>query len=416
MKKKLILKKYFTNSLIIMIASGIFSLSQFLLISMMTKIYGITEVGYYTYALAIITPLATFVGLNLRAVQLTDVKDKFKFGDFFSLRVFGILIMSVVFLMIVISGEHDGNTLFLVISILVIIRKSIELLIEVIHSKLLREKAYKKYSTSLIVIGVLSFLSFITLSFFTENLIISLMFYTLVWLLVFIMYDSKNIKLINEVSNYKLNIRSVYKLIIFSLPLAFVSTMNVLYTNVPRIFIERHLGFNEVGIFSSLIYIGLVGSIFISGITVIFSTKLADINNEAQASKFMKIVMLQIFVTTFFVGIVFLIFSFFGETILVFIFTEEFNIYNNVMLVLVIVLGLGFTAQILGSACTSAQKNKQQFIVALFCIPLLVISSYILIPLFGLYGASISLGITYLLKNILLTLTLFIHFRKVTKT
>ena len=60
---------------------------QWVILMVMTKLLPEVQVGHYVLALAIATPIVLFSMLQLRLVQATDVQNKYKFSDYFGVRL-----------------------------------------------------------------------------------------------------------------------------------------------------------------------------------------------------------------------------------------------------------------------------------------------------------------------------------------
>lgn len=88
------------------------------------------------------------------------------------------------------------------------------------------------------------------------------------------------------------------------------------------------------------------------------------------------------------------------------IFSSNFNKYLDVILLLILAMSLSFTARVLGTACTSLHKNKEQLFIACLCIGILSVTSYFSIPTYQLKGAAYSMILAYGSKNFLLIIVL----------
>ena len=184
--------------------------------------------------------------------------------------------------------------------------------------------------------------------------------------------------------------------------MALVSSINVLYDSIPKYFIEYNLSIDALGIFAATSYISLIGGLLVSAITLTFVTNLSKVISRGDHKKFVKILALQELFVIAGCTLLFTILYFKGDKILQLVYTDEFVQYVDLVLLLIIAMSLNFTARVLGTACTSAHRNREQLIIALSCVTLLSICCYILIPQYALTGAAIAIMIAYSMKNILL--------------
>lgn len=389
------------NTVWVIFANGISSLFQFLLISVMTKRFGINSVGVYSSATALILPIITFVmGLNLNAIQLTDVENKYLLPDFFSVRIIGALFTSiiVVFLLII----RGFNYLTMTVTISLLLRSISELFSEISTNEMIKTGSYSKYASSIIIRSIISFAMFVFISLLTNNFVLSIFSYSITWIILFFIIDFKNANVKSSFNNYRLKKSTILNLVVVSLPLAFVSSINVLYNSIPKYFIEYYISVEALGIFSATSYFSLIGGLFVTGITLTFSNYLAQIDKNGETKKFIKVILIQELLVILACIALFCVFYFAGDIILPILYSKEFVKYIDVILFLIVAMSFNFTSRVLGTACTSARKNKEQLATACICILVLTISSWVLIPKYKLIGASISMLLAYVVKNILL--------------
>ena len=63
--------------------NALFAASQWAVLSLIAKLGGGRMLGEYALAVAIVSPIALFSHLNLRAVLATDIEGRHSFGDLF---------------------------------------------------------------------------------------------------------------------------------------------------------------------------------------------------------------------------------------------------------------------------------------------------------------------------------------------
>lgn len=71
--------------------NGIYAASQWAVLILLAKMGSPELVGHYSFAVAVATPVMAFAGLQLRSVQVTDVKDQHSFGDYLGFRIWTVL-------------------------------------------------------------------------------------------------------------------------------------------------------------------------------------------------------------------------------------------------------------------------------------------------------------------------------------
>ena len=190
------MKNNIKNMIWVVMANGISSLSQWILISIIIKYFGIESAGLYSSGTALILPIITFMGLNLRAIQLTDVENKYKLSDCFATRLLG-LSFSIVLVIGITLWKGYSITAFL-ITLVLLVRYVSDLFSETAQSQLIKNNLFSDYGKSRIIRSVTSVGLFVILAYFTENFVFSLAIYSLIWFGVFILRDAKNVSLAKE--------------------------------------------------------------------------------------------------------------------------------------------------------------------------------------------------------------------------
>jgi O-antigen/teichoic acid export membrane protein len=397
------------NVIWVILTNGISSFFQFLLIINITKIFGVEAVGMYSSSTAIILPIITFfMGLNLMAIQLTDVDLKYNIADYFVVRFIGAIISAIIILLILfVKNQNDS---MVIITLILLMRYISSLFSEISNNQMIKIGNYNKYAASIISRSVLSVSLFYISAIVTDSLIIGLIFYAIIWIAIFFIMDFKNVEVRKAFRDYTLSYSKTFNLIITCLPLAFVSTINVLYDSIPRYFIEYYIGLEALGIFSATLYFSLIGGLFVTGVTLTFANKLAMLYKDGNNKKFIKIVFIQEVLVIAFCLMLLILFYVKGEMILELIFNAEFIEYLDVVLILLVAMSLNFMARVLGTAATAMGKNKNQLWIALLCILVLSASCWILIPQHQLIGAGVAVGITYFFKYLLLLIVISKNF------
>lgn len=392
--------KNFKKIIWVVLGNGTYSLFQWLTISLMTKLLGIESLGIYSSATAMIIPIITFFNLNIRAIQLTDVRNRFSINDFFSIRI--ITTMLAFFTIIFITFIRFGNLYGILITFFISISKLSEMISEVVYGQLMCLEKYDKFAISYILKSILSFMVFFFLAVNTKDLLISIIGYSTIWIVILIFFDLKTINGYKILKNISIDVNKIKRLTIIALPLGIVSTINSLYDSVPKLFIERYIGIEMLGIYSATSYITLVGGLFISGITLTFSPQLSKMLKDGKKRGFINRVF-TMYIIVIVLSIIFVIlFKTFGKEIVSLLYTEEFVNHIDLLILLAISTTFTLTARIFGVACTSAHMNKEQLKIAIYCLITLVILNKLLIPYKGIYGVCISILLANFLKNILL--------------
>lgn len=258
----------------------------------------------------------------------------------------------------------------------------------------------------MIMKGLLSLLAIALTYYLTKNLFISIIITVITKTIVFIFYEIKNGKLFNSFENnynnknHKISIdlfnKEIFgKLALLSLPLGIVTMLNSLNTNIPRYFLEKSFGERELGIFAAMAYLMVFGTTVISALGQSASPRLAKHFAANDLSGF-RILLLKLISLGIFCGIAgIIIVYFFGKDLLTLLYSSEYAIYSDVLILIMVASSLSYISSFLGVAMTSARHFKIQLPITLLSFVVIIVTSFTLIPDIGLKGAAIGMICLY---------------------
>jgi O-antigen/teichoic acid export membrane protein len=396
-----------------LVGNIIFQLCQWLLLSSLTKLSTPEVVGQYSLALAITTPLMILFNLQLRTILATDTKNQFELAQYVDLRrLTNICFLLVLFIVLIIL---DYSLYTVLLTIIIGLSKIVESMSDIIYGLSQKNEDMKRIATSQIYRAVLSLISFVLLFYLTKNLLISVTGILISWGGVLLFYDSKLLQ------QYHLSIFSFKKikynknLLITSIPLGIVLMLSSLNTNIPRIFIEKYLGNDQLGYYASISYIIVAGNIIITSLGQSMAPRLSKLANSNNLLAFNE-TLRKLVLFSFSLGLVcFIIVFFLGKNILSIIYTPEYAKHSNLLTWFTVVCTIDFTSTFFGYALTALKKFKIQPKIALVWTVTSVILSYFLIPQLGLFGSVLSLIISSLIRLILQVVVYLLSIKQLSK-
>jgi O-antigen/teichoic acid export membrane protein len=218
---------------------------------------GTTEmVGQFALGLAITAPVIMFTNLQLRTVLATDSRAEYPFASYLGLRLVCTLVALGSIAAVAFLGRLRAETYPAVM--LVGIAKAIESISDVHYGQLQQKERMERIAKSLIAKGILSLAVFWAAVYLTRSLVASLVGMILVWALVLVVYDMR--------SGGRVWTRPCFRRAILtslawrSLPLGIMAMLVSLNANIPRYFVEAHLGPAALGIFAALTYPMIAGT------------------------------------------------------------------------------------------------------------------------------------------------------------
>lgn len=381
-----------TNFIWMFIANMIYALLQWATLSVITKLGSSEMVGIYTLGLAITAPIMIFANLQLRAIQATDSKNKNKFSDFFTLRFIFMMIGLIISCIVLVLSDYDFQAKLVIF--VIAISKAIEGMSDIVYGLLQKHEDMKKISLSLILRGVASVLAFVFSLYYLDSLLIATILSSLLWLLIFILYDLTTINKYKVKKIYNFNTNILYKLFVMALPLGIVTMLGSLNTNIPRYLIENYLSMELLGVFGAIAYTMTGFGKFSSAISQTVSPRLAKYYASQDKKLFLKLFQ-KIFVINFLIGAFgILIALFIGEELLAIMYTKEYALYNN-LFVWIMVLSLFMNlSNVFGVGVTSMRIFSSQLPIHIIKLIVISITSMFFIKTNGINGAAWSLIIS----------------------
>nr|WP_239635604.1 oligosaccharide flippase family protein [Paenibacillus sp. H1-7] len=389
--------------------NAIYAATQWLLLIFMTKIGNIEMVGTYSFALAFTTPIILFLSFQLRNVYLTT--NEYKFNEFLFTRVVSMIFGSVLIFLLAKYLSYEQN--ILIIIMLITFSKCIECISDIYHGLLQKSERMDVISVSKCLKGIIGLVFFGITLYISNSLILGTAIMSLIWVIILVAYDipKANSKVKEEFLRF--SFQRVKRIVLISYPLGIVTTLDALNANIPRYFIQNLSGQDELGYYSGIVYLMVVGSTVIAAVGQALAPRLSVyFNNDAEKFKaFCK----RIVIIGSIFGVIFLCLSItFGKILLKIVYTEDFLKYYDVYIWIMVTSSIWYIASLLTYIITAAKFFKIQ--VPLFLLMLLCtfICSILLIPKYGVIGAAWSfcagnvlrlIGSVLVTNNILLNIT-----------
>lgn len=389
------LKKNFSWNFV---GSMIYSATQWGLIIVFTRLGSIEMVGMYSLALAVTAPIMMLTNIQLRTVQASSTSSKYKYSDFLSVRIITNTLFIIILLIMLSLSSYNKYTMIVIM--LIGISKFIESFSDVSFGFFQQRERMEYIAKSQILKGLLGLIVVTILILITESLIVSLFGLILSWLFVFLLYDLQNVSRFKEDNRPKFDIRNIKAIIILALPLGIIEMITSLNSNLPKILVDKYLGKESLGYFSSIFYLVLIGSKFVNSIAQAALPRLAKLKDEGKICLFKKTLFKLVGISSL-VGIIAIVVScLFGDILLVLIYGSEFADYN-LLLVLIMVYGMfDYISHSLMIGLNSLRAFKIQPFLGAFWLFIIFVFSIYFIPKYELLGVGYSL-IAYSLVRVI---------------
>jgi O-antigen/teichoic acid export membrane protein len=389
----------------------IYALCQWGVIVVLARLGNPFMVGQFALGLAIATPVLQLTNLQLRIVQATDVKGAYTFAEYLGLRT---LTTPLGVIAIVLASRllaHDPKTMMVVLA--VAIAKAIESLSDVVQGLFQLNDRLDKVGTSMVLRGALSLPALTLTLYFTRDVLWGVLAMAMSWLVVFVFFDLRRGRrfLPDAETGWralrpKYHFRRQWTLTRLAFPLGIVMTLISFNMNLPRYFVESHLGVTTLGVFSTMAY-ALAGLFtVVDAMTHSAIPKLSRLYGDGNLAGFRKLLAkvagmglaLGLSATlAVWVG---------GSMLLSILYGAAYATYGPAFVWLTAGAGITAVAMMVTAGLSSAQRFPVQVPIFVTVVGANALACAILVPRFGINGAAFAPLITAALHLILATIIL----------
>lgn len=365
------------------------------------------SVGQFALGLAICSPIYMFANLHLREVLATDARREFVFGDYLGLRLASTFLALVMIAVISVATGYSRDTALVIM--LVGLARGFDYLSDLFYGLLQQHERMDRVAKSLLMKGPLS-LAAVGLGFrLTGTVVGAAVGMAFVSALMVAAYDVRSGSwLMNtrakaseigtpETARLLAYLRARWeagrmtRLAWLTLPLAVVMMLISLTTNIPRYFIERHLGQRELGIFAALAVLMMAAYVAVSALGQSASARLSNYFAQRDERSFRTLMakLLGVALTLGLGGVAVALIA--GRQFLTVLYRPEYADHTDVFLLLMIAAGISYLGAILGFGLMAARRFWGQLPLFALAAVACTMTSVTLIPSMGLLGAAIAL-------------------------
>lgn len=388
----------------------IYALTQSILLIVIARLASPESVGKYTLALAVIAPIYMFVRMQLNYVYASDLSSGLSFSDYFGFRIISSLLMIGVIFLIAPAISFDKETAYLIV--ILSISRYFESLSDITYGEMQKQERIDKVGISKILRGLLTIIIFTIILMLSNNLVLATLGLAVCWFFTFIIYDLPNTRAYVSIKPIvKLN--HIKTIVIMAIPLAIYQLLLSLNTNMSRYYVGYFFTETELGYFGAVSYIVIASVNPISNAlsqSMISKMSKSYYNKKYKKFKSLLFKVLMFAVLTGLIGVlgVFI----FGEFLLTILFGEDYASYSNILFIMMFSTIFLFSNSVLALALTSMREFKIQPILGLIWLIKSVLLCSILIPIFGLEGAALSVVLSSFFQLIIRLVFLFYRINK----
>lgn len=390
------------------VGNAINAASWFAMTIVLAKLGTPEDVGKFALGLATTAPIFMFATLRLRDVQATDAKQEYLFEDYFAMR----LTTTVVALLIIAGIAFVGG--FQLEMALIILAtgasKAIEAISDAFYGLFMQQERLDRVGKSLMLKGPLALLGLGIGFYMTGSVLWAVMGLVIARAVIMLGFDVRNVslsfnpsaKLIGNIIPRSLprprwDAATLRRLFWLTLPLGFVTMLISFNLNIPRYFIEGHLGSYQLGIFAAVAAFQKVAPTVVQALGRSAAPRLSKYYAARNAKAFRKLSLKLIGIGALLGCAGVLVALVAGRQILTLFYGPEYALHRLFALVM-LAAGIDYLATMLLFVITSARYFRVQLPLHLLTTSTVAVACFFLVPPAGLVGAAIALIIADLVR------------------
>lgn len=350
-------------------------------------------VGTYTLAMALVSPIVLFTGLQLQTVLATDVRKRHALRDYLGLRVWTSVAAVVVVGAVVLSvGSYRAT--WVAVAILLIAKLS-EATSDVGYGLFQRAHRLDLVGKSRMLRGAAGVGALALVLGLTNSLEFGLAAMAAAWILFLVIYDIRNAARFEPVGA-RFDGSAQFQLLAHGFPLGLTLAMVSLNTQIPRYIVERHdpvSGLALLGYFSTMAYFNQGVSVVAQAVCQAASPRLAT-HYVGDVSRFVRMVLtlaaVMLLASAAYLAVVLVA----GKQLLVLLYGEEFARHANIFWVIALAGVADLFTSVTGYAITAARYFFIQPVLKATTVTVCVVAVYMLTARYGLEGTAWGMVIT----------------------
>lgn len=359
---------------------------QWIMLMVMAKLLPPEQVGYYALALAITSPVMMLSMLQLRAVQVTDIENRYQFADYLGVRLTTNVASALITfgIMVILIGRYSFVVYVLIF--IVLINKAIQATGDITYGLMQKHERLDRVAKSRIYRNVGAvFLLFVVL-YFTRHLLLGVLAVGLWWLFILLTFDRRN------VGRYtywmpRFHPKDLLHIMWIGLPMGVARGLVSLDQSIPRYFIEAHLGAGNLAVFAGMAYTVIAAGQCIEALGYATAARLAKYFVTSRSS-YLRLLSKMLAIAALIALATVLLGVLFGEQFLTLVYRKEYASQPVVFTWLLVVAGARMISSMLWHGLIAARRFKSQVPLSSIFLFISFVGCWFLVPTYGMKGAA----------------------------
>jgi O-antigen/teichoic acid export membrane protein len=365
----------------------------------LARLGGSFMIGQFSLGLAIATPVLMFTNLHLRAVQATDARRLYSFGEYLRLRTAMTLGGLAVIAGIVCFGNYTRQTALVILTIA--LAKGIETMSDIHYGLFQLNDRLDQSGRSMMLRGVLSVAALSTGLYLTRNILWGCVGLALVWLAALLFFDVRRgrrfvagsqgsvARPVRTIRPWKVQgLRRLWSLMRVALPLGIATTMAALNLNIPRYFIHARLGERQLGVYSAMAYATVAMILVSDSLGHCAIPRLSRLYSGGQLMEYRSLLARLLAAGGSFGLAGLAVAQFMGVRLLTLVYGSEYAAHSRIFVMLILATAIYCVACMFTSAITSARRFRIQALVYALVAGSNALACAFWVPAAGLAGGA----------------------------
>ncbi len=382
------------------VGNAVNAAAWFLMTVVLARLGSPADVGLFALGLATTAPIFMFATLRLRDVQATDTKQEYQFGDYFAMRLVTTTLAFLAVIGVVLISGHEWAVSLVILATAA--SKAIEAISDAFYGLFMQQERLDRIAKSMMIKGPLSLIGLGLGFYLTGSVFWGVVGLAAARMLIMLGYDIRNASLTlgqsvtsihrlipSDFPRPRWNATTLIRLAWLTLPLGVVTMLISFNANIPRYFIEAHLGVHQLGIFAAITALQKAAPTVVQALGRSASPRLAKYYAAHNARAFRRLTLQLAGIGALLGGAGVLVALVAGRPILTLLYGAEYALPGLFALVMVDA-GLDYMSTMMLFVITSARYLRVQLPLYLLTTGTVALACFWLIPSLGLAGAALA--------------------------
>ena len=380
------------------VGSMIYLFCQWLITFIVVWLSGYGTAGLLALSMSVTNTFSVISTFNMRNYQASDMNRRYSEKTYLFTRI--ITIFVALFITLIYSFIKKFSFMEICCINVFMLYKMTEAFVDVLHGSIQKKWYFNIIGISYAARGIISIVSFSLILFITNNLLLSLLVMTFAVVIFIVFFDIRNYKnIIKDCGSFCF--RSMFSLLLISLPLVIYGIIANCIAMNPRIFINQKFGDVILGYYASVATPALIIQVAASFIFNPLITLFAEYYDIKDMKNFYR-TLIKVLIAVILIGVVGLFVStFFGEFLLKLLYGPLIVKYSYLLNGVVIVSILTAFIWFLGMILTVVRNYFSLLLGSLISLIVCLILTPVFIDKYYLNGINYVLIVSYLIQSII---------------